>query len=97
MAHTNLGKILRDSGALDEGIAHYRRAVACDADYLTAHSNLADALTFQSEDGQPVLDECRRLSAQHETPLRTRLPHANGRTPTRRLRIRADHRSGFTG
>ena len=87
-AHNNLGKILMLSGAPDEGIAHYRHAVACDPGYVLAHSNLAFALTFQAEEGQVVLDECRRLSARHEMPLRAeRLPHTNDRTPTRRLRI----------
>ncbi|WP_144153080.1 tetratricopeptide repeat protein [Paraburkholderia sp. BCC1885] len=87
-SHNNLGNVLKDCGALDEGIAHYRRAIESDPDNVVAHSNLAYALTFQAEDGAAVLEECRRWSAQHETPLRERrLPHTNDRTPTRRLRI----------
>ena len=86
--HNNLGNVLKDCGALDEGIAHYRRAVQCDPGNVVAHSNLAYALTFQAEHGAAVLDEGRRWSAQHETPLRAaRLPHANDRTSGRRLRI----------
>ena len=87
-AHNNLGKLCLDAGMLDEGLARYRLAVACAPDDVGAHSNLAYALAFQAEDRQVVLDECRRWSAQHEAPLRAeRIPHANDRTPTRRLRI----------
>ena len=88
VSHNNLGNVLKDCGALDEGIVHYRRAIESDPDNVVAHSNLAYALTFQAEAGETVLDECRRWSAQHETPLRaTRRPHPNDRTPQRRLRI----------
>ncbi|MGA7778023.1 MAG: tetratricopeptide repeat protein [Paraburkholderia sp.] len=87
-SHNNLGNVLKDCGALDAGIVHYRRAIESDPDNVVAHSNLAYALTFQAEQGETVFDECRRFSAQHETPLRaTRLPHTNDRTPNRRLRI----------
>ena len=87
-SHNNLGNVLKDCGALDAGIAHYRRAVASDPGNVVAHSNLAYALTFQAEHGETVLDECRRWSVQHETPLRAaRLPHTNDRTGNRRLRI----------
>ncbi|HEY1998922.1 tetratricopeptide repeat protein [Paraburkholderia sp.] len=87
-SHNNLGNVLKDCGALDRGIVHYRRAVQCDPANVVAHSNLAYALTFQAEHGEPVLEECRRWSAQHEAPLAAaRLPHTNDRTPERRLRI----------
>jgi protein O-GlcNAc transferase len=87
-SHNNLGNVLKDSGALDEGIAHYRRAVECDPANVVAHSNLAYALTFQAEFGEAVLDECRRWSARHETPLRdAQKPHTNDRTASRRLKI----------
>jgi protein O-GlcNAc transferase len=87
-SHNNLGNVLKDGGALNAGITHYRRAIQSDPDNVIAHSNLAYALTFQAEHGEAVLDECRRWSARHETPLRAaRLPHTNDRTPGRRLRI----------
>ena len=87
-SHNNLGNVLKDCGALDAGIAHYRRAIESDPGNVVAHSNLAYALTFQAEHGETVLDECRRWSAQHETPLRAaRLLHTNDRTESRRLRI----------
>jgi protein O-GlcNAc transferase len=87
-SHNNLGNVLKDCGALDEGIVHYRRAIESDPDNVVAHSNLAYALTFQAEHGEAVLTECRRWSAQHETPLRAaRRPHTNDRMPHRRLRI----------
>jgi protein O-GlcNAc transferase len=88
VSHNNLGNVLKDCGALDEGIVHYRRAIESDPDNVVAHSNLAYALTFQAEDGEAVLEECRRWSAQHETLLRAaRHPHTNERSQHRRLRI----------
>lgn len=87
-SHNNLGNVLKDGGALDAGIAHYRLAIESDPGNVVAHSNLAYALTFQAEDGAAVLEECRRWSAQHETPLcGARLPHENDRNVNRRLRI----------
>ena len=86
--HNNLGNVLKDQGCLEGGIDCYRRALACDPDNVVAHSNLAYALSFQAEDSQPLLDECRRWSARHETPYRgTHQPHPNDATPLRRLRI----------
>jgi protein O-GlcNAc transferase len=87
-SHNNLGNVLKDCGALDEGIVHYRRAIESDPHNVVAHSNLAYALTFQAEQGEAVLEECRRWSARHETPLRAaHRPHTNDRTLHRRLRI----------
>ncbi|PLZ04312.1 hypothetical protein CY652_01160 [Burkholderia sp. WAC0059] len=84
----NLGNVLKDRGELDEGIECYRRAVACDPDNVVAHSNLAYALSFQSDEGAPMLDECRRWAARHEAPLRaSRVAPVPDRTPGRRLRI----------
>jgi predicted O-linked N-acetylglucosamine transferase (SPINDLY family) len=88
VTHNNLGNVLKDQGRLDDGIDCYRRALACDPSNVVAHSNLAYALTFQAEQPQPLLDECRRWSAQHEAPYRdTHEPHSNDATASRRLRI----------
>ncbi|NIG06122.1 tetratricopeptide repeat protein, partial [Burkholderia sp. Tr-849] len=40
----NLGNMLRESGRLDDAIAHYRRAVGLRPDYPEAHNNLGNAL-----------------------------------------------------
>jgi protein O-GlcNAc transferase len=88
VTRNNLGNVLKDQGRLDDGIDAYRRALASDPDNVIAHSNLAYALTFQAEHPRPLLDECLRWSARHETRfLETREPHLNDPTPTRRLRI----------
>lgn len=84
----NLGNVLKDSGELDEGIECFRRAVASEPGNVIAHSNLLYALSFQACDASVILDEARRWSAQHETPVRAahfqaRSERANGR----RLRI----------
>lgn len=86
--YNNLGNILKDTGALDAAVDLYRRALACDANNLVAHSNLAYALTFQSDDGYALLAECRRLAAHHEAPFQA-IPraYANARTRDKRLRI----------
>jgi predicted O-linked N-acetylglucosamine transferase (SPINDLY family) len=88
VTHNNLGNVLKDQGRLDDGIDSYRRALASDPDNVIAHSNLAYGLSFQAEHSQPVLDECLRWSAQHETRyLDSHRPHTNDATPSRRLRI----------
>jgi predicted O-linked N-acetylglucosamine transferase (SPINDLY family) len=86
--YNNLGNILKDTGALDAAVDSYRQALACDPNNLVAHSNLAYALTFQSDDGYALLAECRRLAAYHEAPFRA-IPraYANARLPDKRLRI----------
>lgn len=88
VTHNNLGNVLKDQGRLDDGIDCYRHALACDPSNVVAHSNLVYALSFQAEQPQPLLDECRRWSAQHEASYRnTHEPHSNDATPSRRLRI----------
>lgn len=84
----NLGNVLKDTGALDEALDCYRRALDCDPHNVVAHSNLAYGLTFQTEDGYAVLDECKRFAARHEAPLLAGAPsHANRRDPHKRLRV----------
>jgi predicted O-linked N-acetylglucosamine transferase (SPINDLY family) len=86
--YNNLGNVLKDTGALDAAVDCYRQAIACDAGNLIAHSNLAYALTFQSDDGYALLAECRRLASRHEAPFRAMSrSHPNARLPDKRLRI----------
>jgi protein O-GlcNAc transferase len=84
--HNNLGNVLKDNGALDDAIDSYRRALAHDPDNAVAHSNLVYALSFQSEEAQPVLAEALNWSARHEPAALPAAP-ARPRAPDARLRI----------
>jgi predicted O-linked N-acetylglucosamine transferase (SPINDLY family) len=87
-AHGEFGRLLRDFGSLDEGIAHMRRAVDCAPTNSRLHSNLIYSMMFQAEEGGAVLAECRRWAARHESPMHhQRLLHDNQRSVSRRLRI----------
>jgi len=57
--YNNLGNALRETGALDEAVDAYRRAVELKADYVEAHNNLGNALR---ERGEPAaaLTSCAR-------------------------------------
>ena len=52
LAHTNVGAVLVGQGRLDDGIAHYAKALHIKPNYALAHYNLAAAL-----DRQGKLDE----------------------------------------
>jgi predicted O-linked N-acetylglucosamine transferase (SPINDLY family) len=58
--HDNLGSVLKDVGELDTAIACYRQSLALDPNNAATHSNLVYALSFQSAEPLPILDECRR-------------------------------------
>ncbi|WP_412527027.1 tetratricopeptide repeat protein [Burkholderia lata] len=55
----NLGNMLRESGRLDDAIAHYRRAVALRPDYPEAHNNLGNALRDAREPAA-AMESCAR-------------------------------------
>ncbi|MDN7492155.1 tetratricopeptide repeat protein [Burkholderia sp. AU45274] len=55
----NLGNMLRESGRLDDAIAHYRRAVALRPDYPEAHNNLGNALRDAREPAA-AMQSCAR-------------------------------------
>jgi predicted O-linked N-acetylglucosamine transferase (SPINDLY family) len=88
-AHGNLGIALKDGGRLDDAIAAYRRAMAIRPDYPEAHSNLLLAIHYHpGYDAQAIAEEHRRWDRQHAQPLKRFIqPHANDRSPERRLRI----------
>ena len=87
----NFAGLLKDKGQLDESIDYARQAMAADPDYLPAQSNLVYTLSFHPDYGPAaVLAEARQFDARHTAALTAaaRLrPHANDRSPDRRLRI----------
>jgi protein O-GlcNAc transferase len=83
--YDNLGNVLKDAGELDQAIDCFRKALDIDPKSATTHSNLAYALSFQSSDPLPVLDECKRWHARFAGPFKPlqsvgpRSPSATGR------------------
>jgi predicted O-linked N-acetylglucosamine transferase (SPINDLY family) len=88
-AHNNLGLALKDQGRLDEAVGCFRRAGQLLPALAVAHSNLVYTLHFCPEvTVQTLADEHRRWNQQHAEPLaRFHHPHANDRSPERRLRV----------
>jgi protein O-GlcNAc transferase len=88
-AHNNLGMICKDQGRLDQALAYFQRALDLKPDYVTAHSNLIYTLHYcPGKDAADVFAECRRFNDLHAVPLKKLIqPHANDKTPERRLRI----------
>lgn len=88
-AHNNLGNVLKDQGVLDEALVHFRRAIEINPAYIQAHSSLVYHLNFDpASDPANLLEEHRRWNRQHAEPLsRSLQPHANDRSPDRRLRV----------
>jgi predicted O-linked N-acetylglucosamine transferase (SPINDLY family) len=88
-ACNNLAGLLRSQGRTDEAIVAYRHAIQLQPASAAIHSNLLYTLNFDSASDPPaVFAEHRAWAERHAEPL-TRLapPHANDRTPDRRLRI----------
>ena len=79
---------LRALGRVDESIAAYRASLALAAD-PAQHSNLLYELNFQTNsEPAAVFAEHLAWAAQHAEPLTAASPpHANDRTPNRKLRI----------
>ena len=67
--YDNLGNVLKDAGELDEAILCFRKALALDSTNAGTHSNLAYALSFQSLEPQPILDECLRWNERFASHL----------------------------
>jgi protein O-GlcNAc transferase len=88
-AHSNLGVALRDKGRHDDAIIAFRQAIAFKPNYPEAHSNLVYSLHFHpGHDAQAIAEEHQHWNRRHAEPLqRFILPHANDRSPDRRLRI----------
>ncbi len=86
--HDNLANVLKDAGALDAAVAHYRQALALDPGNASTHGNLAYALSFQCSEAAPILEECLRWGARFAAPLeRSQAPPARELSPDRRLKV----------
>jgi protein O-GlcNAc transferase len=84
----NLGSVLKDAGELDAAVDCFRKALELDPGNAATHSNLAYALSFQSLDGQTILEECLRWNGRFAAGLHPGpRPFPNDVSPGRRLRI----------
>ena len=86
--YVNLGNALRESGELDEAIACYRRASDVEHNRIAA-GNLLYTLYLHPEVTPDVIRrEHEKWNARYAKPLMTgNRPHANERSPDRRLRV----------
>lgn len=86
--YDNLGNVLKDSGELDAAIDCYRKSLELDPTSSVTHSNLAYALSFQSPEARPILEECLRWNEHFAGMLRPQVHgHPNDASPHRRLRV----------
>ena len=85
----NLAGLLKDKGRLDESIELGRRAVAADPRSIASHSNLVYTLSFHpGYTPADVLAAAREYDRMHAAALTAAAaPHANDRSPERRLRV----------
>ncbi len=88
-AHYNLGVLLKDTGQAAQAIACYRRALQLRPNFVSCQSNLVYLLHFcPGYDAQTIYEEHCRWDRQYAAPLAASThPHANGRSPERRLRV----------
>ncbi|HEY2250372.1 MAG TPA: CmcI family methyltransferase, partial [Planctomycetaceae bacterium] len=89
VAHNNLAVARTSQGKLHEAVASYRRGLELKPDLVQAHCNLLYTLNFCPDlDPAGVYEEHRRWNNLHATPLAKFIePHANDRSPDRRLRV----------
>ncbi|HZK82230.1 MAG TPA: tetratricopeptide repeat protein, partial [Humisphaera sp.] len=85
----NAGIALKESGRLDDALAFYERARKAKPDYEAAHSSRMYTIHFHpAYTPQMILDEHRQWNREHAQALSRNIePHANNRSPDRRLRI----------
>lgn len=89
LAHYTLGTALKEVGRIREAIAAYRRSLFYDPQFLLSFSNILYGLHFDP-DATPraIYHEHCLFNAVHARPLEAQVqPHANDRSPDRRLRI----------
>ncbi len=85
--HDHLGSVLKDAGDLDAAIDCFRRSLALDPTNPATHGNLVYSLSFQAARPEPVLEEAIHFAHRFADSLESGGPHANDRSPHRRLRI----------
>jgi predicted O-linked N-acetylglucosamine transferase (SPINDLY family) len=85
--HDSLGNVYKDAGDLDAAIASFRKSLELDPGAAATHSNLAYALSFQSPDPGPILEECLRWNERFAAALPRRAHHGAHETAERRLRV----------
>jgi predicted O-linked N-acetylglucosamine transferase (SPINDLY family) len=88
-AHCNLGGALQDIGRIDDALISYRQACRHWHGFAGVHSNLLFALNYQQDgDAGEILAEHEAWADRYARPLTdTVSPHANERSPERKLRI----------
>jgi protein O-GlcNAc transferase len=88
-AYSAVGTLLKDQGNVPEAVQWYRRAIELNSSLVAARSNLVYALPFcPGCDTAAIYGECRRWNERHAARLTaSALPHANDRSPDRRLRV----------
>lgn len=87
--HSNRASALQFVGRLDEAMEEFDRAIALQPGLATAEANRLFAMHFHPAYGpQRIRDEQRQWAQRVEAALPPKtVPHANDRSPTRRLRI----------
>jgi protein O-GlcNAc transferase len=86
--YDNLGNVYKDAGELNDAIDCFRKALELEPSAAATHSNLAYALSFQSPEPQPILEECMRWNERFAGAFRDRRSgRANLGAPARRLNI----------
>lgn len=87
--HSNLALIYSDEGRMADAMQHRRVAVTLAPTNHQAHSNLLVALHYDPAfDAETIWKEHRAWAIRHADPLSAAAaPHANDRSPGRRLRI----------
>jgi len=86
--HSNLGKVHKDLGDIEQTISCYRRALELNPEDAEAHSKLLLHLGLGFSSEQSIHDEHCRWNERHALPLAQFIqPHLNHPRPERRLRI----------
>ena len=88
-AHSNRGNVLKDMGELDQALAAFGQAQALKPHDPDIHSSLLLTRHYLPDQSPAALGaEARRWNSLHAAPLQKLIqPHANDRSPDRRLRI----------
>jgi predicted O-linked N-acetylglucosamine transferase (SPINDLY family) len=88
-AHGNLAIALHLTGRAAEALDYHRREIEINPTSSLHHSNLLYCLNFLSGvSAQTIFDEHRAWARKHADPLTAAAaPHANDRSPERRLRV----------